>query len=56
MSFIFLHWSLNEYATDFKIIYRFLILQVHPDVTITTVHKIMRDRLKLLWRRHLVTE
>lgn len=28
MSFIFLHWSLNEYATDFRIIYHFLILQV----------------------------
>lgn len=33
-----------------------LVAEVHPDVTITTVHKIMRDRLKLLWRRHLVTE
>lgn len=28
MSFIFLHWNINENSTDFKIIYLFLILQV----------------------------
>lgn len=33
-----------------------LVVEVYPDVTITAVHNIMRDKLKLLRKRHLDTE
>lgn len=33
-----------------------LVGEVYPDVTITAVRNIMRDRLKLLRKRHLDTE